>query len=298
MSIHQRIQLIRTQSFGPRGRARFARALGISPSTYNYYERDRVPPPALLVQMCQVTGTDLEWLMTGQAADREDGSAPILKRLKELLPVRPNLAPALASFLDALEGAHGTEQEHLQNVVEADQAAAEVVPVLGRTAAGVPQFWSNGELAEQLTNLRPDQWTAAQRCELADDSSPQSLPQATVLIQTHAPVEWAGISISEFLRTPNIRQHRPNTFALRIDGDSMQPAFQHGDIVLLCPTELARNGQPAVIQLRNQIGLTCKLYRRQGNRVHLIPINETVRPTSHPKQDVVWALRVLGRVRV
>ena len=68
--ILERIKLVRTQHFGERGRAKFAKALGISPSTYNYYERNRLPSPSLLVKICMETSTDLRWLLTGETSGK------------------------------------------------------------------------------------------------------------------------------------------------------------------------------------------------------------------------------------
>ena len=58
-AIIDRIILLRTQHSGPRGKSLFARELGISASTYNYYEKDRVPPIETLLNICDVTGADL-----------------------------------------------------------------------------------------------------------------------------------------------------------------------------------------------------------------------------------------------
>jgi SOS-response transcriptional repressor LexA len=52
-----------------------------------------------------------------------------------------------------------------------------------------------------------------------------------------------------------------------------------------------------VVQLEGQIGVTCKLIRFDDGRVYLIPINESFQPTSHARGDLVWALRVIARVR-
>ena len=59
------VRLLRKQYAGSRGKSKFARALGISASTYSYYENDRVPPVEILRKICEVTGADLEWLSTG-----------------------------------------------------------------------------------------------------------------------------------------------------------------------------------------------------------------------------------------
>ena len=43
-AIIERIKLLRQQYAGVRGKSEFARSLGISPSTYSYYENNRIPP--------------------------------------------------------------------------------------------------------------------------------------------------------------------------------------------------------------------------------------------------------------
>ena len=47
---------------------KFADALGLPLSTYVNYEADRVPPSDVLVKVSEITGCDLNWLMTGQGA--------------------------------------------------------------------------------------------------------------------------------------------------------------------------------------------------------------------------------------
>jgi SOS-response transcriptional repressor LexA len=51
------------------------------------------------------------------------------------------------------------------------------------------------------------------------------------------------------------------------------------------------------VQLAGQIGVTCKLFRREGDTVHLVPINEQLSPQSFASDQLVWALRVFVRVR-
>ena len=74
IAIIERIKFLRSQHAGERGKSRFARDLGISASTYNYYESARVPPIDILLKICRITGADLEWLLTGQG--RKKGIAP------------------------------------------------------------------------------------------------------------------------------------------------------------------------------------------------------------------------------
>ena len=48
-SIIDRVVLLRQQYSGDRGKSKFARSLGISASTYNYYENNRIPPIEILL---------------------------------------------------------------------------------------------------------------------------------------------------------------------------------------------------------------------------------------------------------
>jgi transcriptional regulator with XRE-family HTH domain len=118
--IIQRIRELREQFSGPRGRSEFARALAISPSTYNYYERDRIPPIEVLLRICEVTGADIEWLLTGQESAKkfafakkiaraEPGEAAaagansvLLRKLDALLNENPDLGAAVSAFVDLL----------------------------------------------------------------------------------------------------------------------------------------------------------------------------------------------------
>ncbi|MBE3070419.1 MAG: helix-turn-helix transcriptional regulator, partial [Planctomycetes bacterium] len=74
-SLSERLCHLRQLVFGQRGRAAFARAVGVSPSTYNYYEKGRPPPTELLARAAEVTGADLTWLVTGRGEPFSDGTA-------------------------------------------------------------------------------------------------------------------------------------------------------------------------------------------------------------------------------
>ena len=325
----QRVRLLRERTYGKRGKARFCKALGISPSTYNYYEQDRVPPVALLVEMARVTGADPNWLLTGDGPEPSDGpqakpaSVPtradgadmppeheqMVARLAAALGSEPAAAKAMGAFLDIVE-------QHKAIVMprQAAQSAAMGrsswwIPVLGRTAAGVPAFWAGGQANDlrqqydqavaELGSVAGQQAAVAERLEDAAIT-----PTGVQMIQLATPRAMYGLSVSEFVdlgvEAQRVSGHGgpvQHLFALRVDGDSMSPALAHGDLVVLSPDVAAKDGRTAVVQLADQIGVTCKLIRRDGGRTHLIPVNEHYPPTAHANDDIVWALAVLARVR-
>ena len=331
LAICQRIAGVRVEVAGPRGKSHFAKQLGISPSTYDYYESSRVPPADVLVRIADIAGVDLRWLLTGEASASHPvpSGHPVLQRAAALLATHPDSAKPLAAFLDILAASlqfpakdRPPEVARLEPTGRAEPwvgprpAAVGVagagpgvwpsengreswIPILGRSAAGVPQFWSGdgeesgaatlAELARRHAGRRPA------RAEQASASGPARLSDVPVQLVT---LEGPDDSdVAEYMVSPEVRARFCDAFAVRIDGASMSPEIRHGDLVVLSPRAPAADGRPAVVQLRRQIGVTCKLFRRQGDSVHLVPVNEQFGPQEFPAGEVVWALRVLATIR-
>ena len=68
-AICERLKQVRVQVCGARGQSHFASILQLSPSTYNYYEKGRVPPVDVIDRAATVTGAPLLWLIRGEPAD-------------------------------------------------------------------------------------------------------------------------------------------------------------------------------------------------------------------------------------
>lgn len=67
--ICERLKQVRVQVCGPRGQSHFAALLQLSPSTYNYYEKGRIPPVDVLDRASRLTDVPLLWLIRGEPAD-------------------------------------------------------------------------------------------------------------------------------------------------------------------------------------------------------------------------------------
>lgn len=315
-----RVRQVRIQHAGERGKSRFSKELGLSPSTYDYYERGRVPPAGVLVRIAEIAHVDLRWLLTGEAQPGESGAPAklnrpgqkILQRAAKLMADHPRSAESLVAFLDLLEQALALPGEDWVAGAAAPPAVASSppdhqqtwVPVLGRSAAGVPAFWADASEPLGLTSLadlierhaESSESHEMARCDFHPSSATEPLdPHSVQLITLRVPSRDGGPV--EFLQAESVRQRYPGCFALRIDGDSMSPEIAHGDLVLLSPTEPAQPGRAAVVQVRNAVGVTCKLYQPRGGEVRLEALNPEVGPIEIPCGDVDWALRVLGCIR-
>src|SRR5262245_7956125 len=78
-AICERLKQVRIQVCGPRGQSHFAALLLLSPSTYNYYEKGRIPPVDVLDRAAKITGAPLLWLIRGEPGDFDLAS---LKRIE------------------------------------------------------------------------------------------------------------------------------------------------------------------------------------------------------------------------
>lgn len=235
----------------------------------------------------------------------------VLARFSRLIQDRPAAARAEAAFTEVLSKIEHVDRQRRSSgsvrhcpiaAVPRRQGSLGPIPVLGRAAADVPQFWTypgdvvalGNQLGQALMHLGEGHRLSARSQLLGSDARPHD----AALVQLAKPVELAGLSVAELLESGALAGRWPEAFALRIDGNSMDPLLREGDLVVVSPKQVARSGRPAVIQLAGQIGVTCKVYRRGRSQVRLIPANPAYPTTAHPIRDVLWALRVLARVRL
>jgi transcriptional regulator with XRE-family HTH domain len=312
-AIIERIKELRNRYSGSRGKSKFARALGISASTYNYYENNRVPPPQILLRICEVTGSEIEWLLTGERSEKKPVSGPndkLLQKLDYLFTEHPELNEAVLAFIELLCEKKEIEQQIHLKVSPPDTRRPGWIPVLGRTAAGIIHFWNQELLPEPkqaVTELDElvKKHLGKEIVSSADGTMSVDLQGGALLRglkenQVNL-IQVCGQQpgeVVEFVQCEQVHKLFPDSFALRIDGDSMSPKINDGDIVILSPSVSAAQGQLAVAHIARQIGVTCKLIRTAENDVHLIPINEKYETKIVAKKELLWALAVLCHVSV
>ena len=309
----ERVRLLRKQYAGSRGKSKFARALGISASTYSYYENNRVPPIEILLKICEVAGADLEWLLTGSSTGKKIAFGPnteLLLKLSDLFTNNPELTEAVLAFVELLCEKKGIESQFYSETPPVKLNRPGWIPVLGRTAAGMVHFWDQTFLPEPkqaITELDELVKEHIGKTILGSADGTVSIDlQARPLIENLKDKQVNLIKVGgpeqeqivEFVQCEDIHKLFPDSFALQIDGDSMSPRINDGDVVILSPSVPAAQGQIGIARLSNQIGVTCKLIRTTENEVHLIPINERYETKVVAKKDLLWALAVLCHISV
>ena len=485
--IIERIIQLRVQHFGERGKSDFARELGISPSTYSYYEQDRVPSADILLKMSRITGVGLDWLITGEnifANAKNNSPCAGVRRdigrvVEALVAENPKLERTISTFIEIIcekndiknpligsnnfrertqgvvdrdikssntgdggqglvnrdikssntgdggqrlvehdikssnagdggqglvehdikssntgDGGRGLveysdkssnagqqTQDGLRNVGEkaeksksgdknwfdelkggarsvvssgserkiaADGKLAgtsqslrdanvrdrdkdgggsgdssglgdgvsklvkeRMIPVLGRTAAGIIHCWdqcgmpdswqAETKLAELVKKHIGKDIVCSNNGEVEIDSDAAKLAgRLAGRFDTNACIVQVSADdegIVEFVDSCDMAKKYPDCFGLRVDGDSMMPRICDGDIVILSPSVLAKQGSIAVAKVRDQIGVTCKIIRFDKEQVHLVAGNENYETRVVERDQLIWALAVLGHVK-
>ena len=81
----------------------------------------------------------------------------------------------------------------------------------------------------------------------------------------------------DYVRCPDL--HDPNAFAVRVVGDSMEPKFCEGDIVVFSPASEVHNGDDCFVRFSMPHETTFKrLFFESDNSVRLQPRNEKYSP--------------------
>ncbi len=96
---------------------------------------------------------------------------------------------------------------------------------------------------------------------------------------------WDEISI------PDIAD--PNAYALEISGDSMEPVFRDGDVVIVSPAAPVRRGDRVVVRTRHGEVMAKELVRQSAKRVELQSLNPAHPNYNFELGDLGWMHRIV-----
>ena len=89
---------------------------------------------------------------------------------------------------------------------------------------------------------------------------------------------------------------RGEFFALRIKGDSMEPRFVEGDVVIVRKQQTADSGD-IVVALVNGDSATIKKLKRHQNGITLVPSNSAYEPMYYSNEEIMGLpVTILGKV--
>ena len=99
------------------------------------------------------------------------------------------------------------------------------------------------------------------------------------------------IGADETVHFPDLGEDR--VYALEIAGDSMEPMYRAGDVVIVQPGAAVRRGDRVVVRTRAGEVMAKLLGRRNEQMVELISLNPAHKPREIPTADIDWIARIL-----
>ena len=103
--------------------------------------------------------------------------------------------------------------------------------------------------------------------------------------------EGFPIGADETVRFPNLGDDR--VYALEIAGDSMEPVFREGDIVIVQPGAAVRRGDRVVVRTNAGEVMAKTLGRRNDQSVELLSLNPAYPARNLRAAEIDWIGRIL-----
>lgn len=85
----------------------------------------------------------------------------------------------------------------------------------------------------------------------------------------------------------------PNAYALEISGESMEPVFRDGDLVIVSPAAPVRRGDRVVVRTRNGEVMAKELARRSARRIELRSLNPAHPGYTFELPELAWMHRIV-----
>ena len=296
-ALADRIRQVRRRHFGPRGKSRFARELEVSLAQYEKFERGTVPPGHLLVRICETTGEDLQWLLTGLASrgtmvisGTRARHQELIARVAELVDSDPSCAAPLDAFVELLargrearepitQALTAPDPRHLLAIRDADEQPPEDTKDEPRQLACV-------EAQGRVTRRRP-----AQLLEPSQKAAPAK-PQPVTLITLQTDDDNAR----DFVLSAELANCFPGMFGVRLADDAMAPMFEAGDVALVALQTGPKPGAPALCKFSGEATLRCRVWLEQSDEEIVLGRVADGVSEHEPRERLVWSLEVLYRV--
>ncbi len=84
-----------------------------------------------------------------------------------------------------------------------------------------------------------------------------------------------------------------HAYALEISGNSMEPAFRKGDVIVVSPAAPVRRGDRVVVKTKDGEVMVKQLARKTAKTIELHSLNPDHPARTLPMSDVLWVARIM-----
>lgn len=192
----------------------------------------------------------------------------------------------------------------LREILDGSGMATEDTGDAGPGVGSLDSVHRSGELRRLIDELDPPEGADS---GLATGAIPIELPFEVPLINKVTAGYPAGFTdlgfparvADDYVRCPDL--HDPDAFAARVVGDSMEPDYREGDIVVFSPGRPLTDGDDCFARLADDDESTFKrvYFETEGERerIRLQPINSRYPPRVFDREEVAGLYRAVKVMR-
>jgi phage repressor protein C with HTH and peptisase S24 domain len=169
---------------------------------------------------------------------------------------------------------------------------------------GKPRWPSTESLAKILsvTNVTMNDFTTLIHSETMTITAPVAMTASAIPVVGCAQAgaqgyfDDAGYPQGEgwdYVELPGFVPKDESTYALEVSGDSMEPLYRDGDIIVVSPQSGIRKGDRVVVKMRDGQVMVKELLRKTTSRIELKSINPTHNDIIVEPSALDWIARVL-----
>jgi repressor LexA len=258
-----------------------------------------------LAQLADAVGCAKSYLSAIENGHRTAPGDDMLIKLEQALALRAGTLLAAGRWQRSLE-AGGVHVQRDVAAMQRDVQATQQLRAMLASKGSIDELYRSGELARFASQLAPDD---------ASNATPMPLPLEVPLMNSVAagyPTEFTDLGYparvaDEYVRCPDL--HDADAFAARVVGDSMEPNYIEGDVVVFSPARTARNGSDCFVRFEPDHATTFKrVYFEQSadprdptappvERVRLQPLNNRYPPHTYPREQIAGLYVAVNVIR-
>jgi len=213
--------------------------------------------------------------------------------------------PPADELLVKLEKILGFAPGALTHIAHLEKLPADVREAYEKSQAEISEWRT---LVNQILNegQSPDALAAKYR-ELVGDTQPNAesvqiagklVPVINAVVAGY-PVDFDDKGYppggaDDYVRCPDL--HDPNSFAVRVVGDSMEPKYYEGDIIIFSPAADVNSGDDCFVRMADPHETTFKqVFFEEEGRIRLQPRNNNYAPLTLPREKINGLWRAVIR---
>ena len=251
-----------------------------------------------LAHLAELVGCAKSYLSAIENGHRSAPGDEVLVKLEQALGMANGTLLGAGRWQRSLE-AGGM---HVQRDVQATQQLRAMLAAKG----SIDALYRSGELTKFASRLG---------AENATNATVMPLPLEVPLINSVAagyPTEFTDLGYparvaDEYVRCPDL--HDPDAFAARVVGDSMEPNYVEGDVVVFSPARAVRNGSDCFVRIEPDHTTTFKrVYFEHApeasdasgtpiERIRLQPLNNRYAPQVYRREQVAGLYAAVSVIR-